>query len=98
MGKNLGVFDSPKVSDKISVNNNRTHNFKIVATGVSGSVLVRIESSINNQDYANVTDYDYEIAADGTYNLIITPNHVASSLRFRFVSGTGDLQVNYLNY
>ena len=98
MGKNLGVFSTPKVSDVIDVNNSRTHNFKIRATNVVGTVVVRIESSINNTDYDNVTDYDYEITENGIINLIVTSNHVCNNLRFRFVSGTGDLQVNYLNY
>ena len=98
MGKNLGMFSEPKVSENICVNNSRTHNFKIVATNVIEPIFARIESSINNREYYNVTDYDYDIQEDGVHNLIINSNHTSSSLRFRFVSGEGDLQVDYLNY
>lgn len=98
MAKNLGEFTSASVSEIIKCADQRTHVFTVVATNVVSTVNVRIEYSYDDVTYYNVTDYDYEITEDDTYNLIVTKNLPVTFLRFRYVSGTGDLQVKYLNY
>ena len=98
MGKNLGSFSTPSVSETICVNNSRTHNFEVTASNVVGSVVVRIESSRDGSTWVNVTNNDLTITEDGVCNLIITDVIATSNLRFVYVSGTGDVNVRYENY
>ena len=99
MAKNLGDFTSVSTSEEIRCNDQRTHVFSVVSTGVSGTIKVRIENSYDRINWYNVDqDGDYEITTNETHNLIVTKNLPVANLRFRFVSGTGTLNVKYLNY
>jgi len=99
MAKDLGVFNSASVSEHIKGNDQRTHVFSIISTGITGTVKVRVEGSFGGDVWDNVDeDGDYEITTNKTHNLIVTKILPVASIRFRFVSGTGNLQVYYLNY
>ena len=98
MAINLGVFSVPSNSQSIKINNQKTHKFTIISSNVVDLVTVRVEFSEDNSTWFNITDYDYEIKENDVNNLIVTENVPINFLRFKYVSGDGDLQVYYTNY
>lgn len=98
MAKNLGTFTTASVSEIIKVSNQKTHIFTVTSTNVTSTVLVRIEFSNDDIDYYNVAEFDYKISEDGIDNLSVTENVPVNFLRFRYLSGTGILNVSYTNY
>jgi hypothetical protein len=98
MAKKLGTFSTASTSNSIKVADQFTHVFTVNVTNYVSPTNVRIEFSYDNLIWYNVTDYDYVITGNDTYNLIVTKNLPISNLRFVFVSGESDCEVLYLNY
>lgn len=97
MANDIGVFTTASTSGIISGNDGKFHNFILTVTNYVSLTKVRIEYTIDKINWYNVTDYDYEISANGNYNLIINENLTVGNLRFVYVSGNATIQVYYNN-
>lgn len=95
---NLGEINSGSTSDRVISSDERTKVFSVTVTDYVSLVKVRIEYSYDNLSWENVTDYDYEITGNDTYNLIVTNILPTANLRFNYISGDATLNVRYINY
>jgi hypothetical protein len=97
MANDLGVFTNTSNSDIIGGNDGVFHNFILIVSNYTKPTKVRIEYTIDKINWYNVTDYDYEITGNGSYNLVVNENLTVGNLRFVYVSGDATIQVYYNN-
>jgi hypothetical protein len=75
----------------------RYHYFEFKITGISGTVVMRVEGTISGEGWFNVAGdgLDTSYTANGTYLLSSTRGLRCKNVRLRKVSGTGTIQAYY---
>jgi hypothetical protein len=94
----LTAFTANGASDEI-VNSDhfRYHYFQIVITGISGSVVLRMEGTLDGVTYFNMNaaGVDTTYSANGTYLLETTRGLRPTKVRLNKISGTGTVTSYY---
>ena len=83
---------TPNVTTKLLVDSNQDHSILVKVAGITTNVIVRLEGSVDGDNWANMNAsdpaVDTTITTDGNYWLTRS-NHPTKYIRFRFVSESG---------
>jgi hypothetical protein len=94
----LTPVSSPQTMDDIpNADSFQYHYWQIQISGISGTVVIRAEGSLNGTNFFNLAadGSDTSYTANGTYLLSSTRGIRAKIVRLNFVSGTGTITAFY---